>query len=151
MDGVDLDDQIYMTSICCSAQECKIVYYSIILWSLAYDITFFTSNHRIIRGWMKEDLLSLSTLVSWIIHWNGWGQFWMAIWLFLKVHNCDIVGRGLSILWAMLDYSIMLWSLVYNKTFDTPNHWITRCWIIVFLICVQMYLESFIRKTPKST
>ena len=22
---VDLDDQIYMTSICCSAQECKIV------------------------------------------------------------------------------------------------------------------------------
>ena len=25
MDDVDLDDQIYMTSICCSAQECKIV------------------------------------------------------------------------------------------------------------------------------
>ena len=24
--------------------------YSKILWSLAYDITFFTSNHRIIRG-----------------------------------------------------------------------------------------------------
>ena len=115
--------------------------YSIILWSLAYDITFCTSNHRIIRGWMKEDLLSLSTLVSWIIHWNGWGQFWMAIWLFVEVHNCDIVGRSLSILWAMLDYSIMLWSLVYNETFDTSNHWITRCWIIVFLICVQMYLE----------
>ena len=56
MDGVDLDDQISITSIYCSAQECKIVdrLYSKILWSLAYDITFFyiksQNNQRLNEG-----------------------------------------------------------------------------------------------------